>query len=85
MRAIERHEEQLCVVMTEIRSARVLSVETQKELRLLLEELPGDAFQADLDAVERALAAAAERTVEAMPAVGKEKKRVTMQTKQRRA
>ncbi len=85
MRAIERHEEQLCVVMTEIRSAGTLSAGVQKELQVLLEELPGDVFQADLNAVERALAAAAERTVKAIPAGGKEKKRVPMQTKQRRA
>ena len=84
MRAIERHEEQLCVVMTEIRSAGTLSAGTQKELQVLLEELPGDVFQADLNAVERALAAAAERTVEAIHAGGKEKKRVPMQTKRRR-
>ena len=55
MRVIERHEEQLCVVMTEIRSAGAVSAAAGKELRQLLAELPGEAYQADLDAVEEAL------------------------------
>ena len=55
MRVIERHEEQLCVVMTEIRSAGSVSTAMSKELRLLLAELPGEAYQTDLDAVEEAL------------------------------
>ena len=57
MRAIERHEEQLCVVMTEIRTEGVVSAATRKELQALLGELPSDAYQTDLDAVEAALAA----------------------------
>ncbi len=58
MRVIERHEEHLCVVMTEIRSAGDVSAATRNELRSLLEELPGDIYQADLDAVSKALAVA---------------------------
>ena len=57
MRVIERHEEQLCVLMTEIKNTGVVSGATQKELRGLLEELPADVYQSDLDAVSRALAA----------------------------
>ena len=59
MRVIERHEEQLCVVMTEIRNEGAVSAATRKELKALLEELPSDAYQTDLDAVGAALAAAA--------------------------
>ena len=55
MRVIERHEEQLCVVMTEIRSAETVTAEARKELKELLEELPSEAYQEDLDAVARAL------------------------------
>ncbi len=57
MRAIERHEEQLCVVMTEIRNAGAVRPGTRKELLALLEELPSAAYGADLDAVGAALAA----------------------------
>jgi hypothetical protein len=67
MRVIERHEEQLCVLMTEIRSAGEVSAATGKELRVLLEELPGDAYQADLEAVEAALEAAAGAVPKAAP------------------
>ena len=57
MRAIERHEEQLCQVMTEIRNTGEVSGATRKELRGLLEELPVDACKTDLDAVSLALLA----------------------------
>ena len=57
MRAIERHEEQLCQVMTEIRNTGEVSGATRKELRGLLEELPADAYKTDLDAVSAALLA----------------------------
>ena len=62
MRVIERHEEQLCVVMTEIRSAATVTDGTRRELKSLLEELPSEAYQADLDAVESALAAISSET-----------------------
>lgn len=63
MRVIERHEEQLCVVMTEIRHAGAVSPATSKELRTLLAELPGEAYTSDLSAIEEAL----ERAAAAVP------------------
>ncbi len=55
MRVIERHEEQLCVLMTEIRNTGVVSGAVRKELHDLLEELPADAYRLDMEAVSIAL------------------------------
>ncbi len=77
MRVIERHEEQLCIVMTDIRSAKTVTPEAHKELKALLEELPSEAYQADLDAVARALTAIhieTESSAKRSSGVGKRKK-----------
>ena len=81
MRIIERHEEQLCVVMTEIRSAGAVSPAAGKELRSLLAELPGETYQADLDAVEEALVKVGSVRVAAKAPV----KRPAVKAKARRA
>ena len=57
MRVIERHEEQLCVLMTEIRNTGEVSGAVRKELHGLLEELPADAYRLDMEAVSMALLA----------------------------
>lgn len=57
MRAIEHHEEQLCVLMTEIKNTGELSEALREELHGLLEELPADAYRLDLEAVSTALLA----------------------------
>ena len=81
MRVIERHEEQLCVVMTEIRSAGAVSPAAGKELRSLLAELPAEAYQADLYAVEEALGKVGSARVEVKAAA----KRPAVKAKARRA
>ena len=57
MRVIEHHEEQLCVLMTEIKNTGELSETLREELHGLLEELPADAYRLDLEAVSTALLA----------------------------
>ena len=60
MRVIEQHEEQLCVLMTEIKNTGEVSGATRKELHGLLEELPADAYRLDMEAVSMALLASAD-------------------------
>ena len=60
MRVIERHEEQLCVLMTEIKNTGEVSGAIRKELHDLLEELPADAYRLDMEAVSMALLASGE-------------------------
>ena len=62
MRVIERHEEQLCVLMTEIKNTGEVSDAIREELHGLLEELPADAYRLDLEAVSTALLVSAEAT-----------------------
>ena len=60
MRVIERHEEQLCGLMTEIKNTGEVSDAIREELHGLLEELPADAYRLDLEAVNTALLVSAE-------------------------
>ena len=60
MRVIERHEEQLCVLMTEIKNTGEVSDAVREELHGLLEELPADAYRLDLEAVSTALLVSAD-------------------------
>lgn len=55
MRAIERHEEQLCVVMTEIKNTGKMTSALDDELRDLLEQMPAHEYKDDIDAVREAL------------------------------
>ena len=85
MRVIERHEEQLCMLMTEIRSAGMVSPTARKDLQALLEELPAEAYQADLDAVERSLVTASTKKSGTDAGRGRQKTRVAVNAKARRA
>ena len=62
MHSIEHREDQLCTLLTEIERAGVLAPAVRRELTMLLEELPSQAFLADLEAARQALAAAAAPT-----------------------
>lgn len=55
MRAIERHEEQLCGIMTEIRLNGGVTASLDEELRDLLEQMPAHEYLEDIDAVRQAL------------------------------
>ena len=55
IRAIERHEEQLCGIMTEIRMTGVVTAKLDEELRDLLEGMPAHEYTGDIDAVREAL------------------------------
>ncbi len=55
MRAIERNEEQLCGIMTEIRMTGVVTAKLDEELRDLLEGMPAHEYKDDIDAVRMAL------------------------------
>ena len=55
VRAIERHEEQLCGIMTEIRMTGVVTAKLDEELRDLLEGMPAHEYKDDIDAVREAL------------------------------
>lgn len=55
MRAIERHEEQLCVVMTEIKNSGKMTPVLDDELRDLLEQMPAHEYKDDIDDVREAL------------------------------
>lgn len=58
MRSIERHEEQLCTILHDIKLPGGLTPDVTAELHSLLDELPSHVYQADLDAVREALTAA---------------------------
>ena len=55
MRAIERHEEQLCGIMTEIRLNGSMTAGLDEELRDLLEQMPAHEYLEDMDAVRQEL------------------------------
>ena len=55
MRAIERHEEQLCSLMTEIQNAGVVTLEQDEEIRDLLEQMPCHEYGDDVEGVRVAL------------------------------
>ncbi len=55
MRAIERHEDQLCIIMTEIKSSGAMTAKLDEELRGILEEIPAHEYLDDIDAVRTSL------------------------------
>ena len=55
MRAIERHEEHLCGIMTEIRTTGAVTAKLDEELRDLLEAMPAHEYKDDIDAVRMSL------------------------------
>ena len=56
MHSIEHHEDHLCTLLTAMEREGAVSPALEQELATLLEELPGEAFVADLEAARRALA-----------------------------
>lgn len=57
MRLIERHDEPLCSMHDELKRTGRLSAVQHRRLRLLVDELPAEEYQADLDTLRRAVAA----------------------------
>ena len=55
MRAIARHEDQICALMTEIQSSARVDQTTDVELRDLLEQMPSHEYLDDVDAVRESL------------------------------
>jgi muconolactone delta-isomerase len=55
MRAIERHEDQLCIIMTELRNTGAITAPLDEELRDLLEQMPTHEYMEDIDAVRNTL------------------------------
>ena len=62
MRAIARHEDTLCTLMNEIKTAGRVTEELDTELRDLLEEMPAHEYDDDIEAVRQALRPAAAAT-----------------------
>lgn len=57
MRVIERHEEPLCSMQDELKRTGKLSAPYHRRLRLLVEELPAEIYQQDLEVLRRAIGA----------------------------
>lgn len=55
MRSIEAHEERLCSLMNEIKTADAVSPEVLEELRDVLDSIPSDEYLEDLTALRRTL------------------------------
>ena len=55
MHAIERYEDQLCALMHEIQTSGALTAVVSDELRDLLEQIPSEEYQHDLNAVRDVL------------------------------
>ena len=55
IRAISRHEDALCALMTEIKSTGIVTEALDTELRDLLEEMPAHEYNEDVDAIREAL------------------------------
>ena len=58
MRAISRHEDALCTLMNEVKTAGKVTEELDSELRDLLEEMPAHEYNDDVEAVREALSPA---------------------------
>ena len=58
MRAIARHEDQLCTVMTEIRTSGLVNETLDQDLRDLLEQMPAHEYLDDVEAVRETLSPA---------------------------
>ena len=59
MRCIEQHEEQLCTLMHAIRTGGMVEETTAQVLRSLLDDLPAQAYESDLNRLFAALDAQA--------------------------
>ncbi len=55
MRAIHQHEDQFCTLMHSIERTGKLSAADSRELHALLDQMPADSFQHDLEAVRDTL------------------------------
>ena len=55
MRAISRHEDNLCALMNEVKTSGVVTEALDTELRDLLEEMPAHEYADDIEAVRQAL------------------------------
>ena len=58
MRAIARHEDQLCTLMTEIRTFGLVNETLDQDLRDLLEQMPAHEYLDDVEAVRETLSPA---------------------------
>ena len=58
MRAIARHEDQLCTLMTEIRTSGLVNETLDQDLRDLLEQMPAHEYLDDVEAVRETLSPA---------------------------
>ena len=58
MRAIERHEEALCALMTEIQKSGAVTADQDEEIRDLLEQMPCHEYGDDVEAVRASLSPA---------------------------
>ncbi len=57
MRLIERHEEPLCSMHDELKRTGKLSAPQRRKLQQLIHDLPAHDYQADLEALRRAVSA----------------------------
>ena len=55
MRVIQQHEDQFCTLMHAIERAGKLTAADSRELHKLLDQMPAESFQHDLDAVRDSL------------------------------
>ena len=55
MRAIERHEEKICSILTEVERSGSVTQECDEELRDILEQMPAHEYEDDIQAVRSAL------------------------------
>ena len=55
MRAIHQHEDQFCTLMHAIERSGKLNAAENRELHKLLDQMPGPAFQHDLEALRETL------------------------------
>ncbi len=55
MRAIQRHEDALCTLMTEIKNSGAVNQELDQELRDTLEQMPAHEYADDIEAVRQSL------------------------------
>lgn len=55
MRVIHQHEDQFCTLMHTIQTAGKLNAAESRELHNLLDLMPGEAFQHDLDTLRESL------------------------------
>lgn len=67
MRAIARHEDQLCTLMHEVQNSGIVDPGLDEELRDLLEQMPSHEYQDDVEAVRTTLTPALVTTTRPKP------------------